>query len=509
MSWIKSVTAGLHRLGQDRSGAAAVLVAVSLLPLSVATVGALDLERGVAAKSQLQDALDAAALAASRATPNDAALLQTIGAQALARNLGPSPALELQSAGVFSFGDKGSVVADASATIDTVLAQALMGHPLTVAAHAEVARSDIQLEIALALDNTGSMAQSGKIQALRAAAGSFIDTLSAAAEQRGDPEAVKISLVPFSQTVRVDPSYRNAAWIDAKGQAPINDELFDQHVQRLKLFDQLGVAWAGCLESRAAPYDVQDTPPSNGEAATLFTPYFAPDEPDIGYTVNNYLPDQTNDSDWKVRERYARKYKVKASGVSNAFGPNANCQLQPIRRLSSDYAALKADVASMVAVGDTNIPIGLVWAWHTLSPNAPFADGASYSDSRHKKIAVLMTDGYNQFTYFPTANQSLYSGAGYVWQGRILQASGARLTGGSNDLRTAAMDSRLGLLCSNMKATGIEIFAVAVGVLPEHQAALQACASDADHYYDVANAAGIGAAFQGIAAQIVNLHLSR
>ncbi|MDB5446642.1 MAG: hypothetical protein JWQ97_1959 [Phenylobacterium sp.] len=506
MSWIKS---RLRRFRRDERGAAAVLLALSLLPLSLATIGALDLQRGLSAKAQLQDALDAAALAASRATATDLQLLQDTGSRVLVRNLGPAPALTLSGPGAFVLGARGAVLADASATVDTVLAEAVMGHPLTVSAHAEVARSDIHLEIALALDNTGSMALSGKIQALRAAAAGFVDTLSAAAQRSADPNAVRISLVPFGQTVRVDASYRSASWIDAKGHAPINDEIFDKNnIGRFDLFHALGTPWGGCLESRRAPYDVQDTPPSNGDAASLFTPYFAPDEPDIGNTRNNYLPDVTQDPSWLVRERYTGKY-VKTGGLDTNHGPNAYCSLQTMRRLTTDYAALKSDIASMTAVGDTNIPMGLVWAWHTLSPNAPFADGAPYGDAKYKKIVVLMTDGYNQFTSFPTVNDSLYSGAGFIWQGRIWQTNGARLTGGSDALRTAAMDSRLTLLCQNMKAAGVEIFAIAVMVAPEHTATLQGCATAADHYYDVANAAGMDAAFTGIAEQIVNLHLSR
>ena len=36
-------------------------------------------------------------------------------------------------------------------------------------------------------------------------------------------------------------------------------------------------------------------------------------------------------------------------------------------------AEVKAKLNSMVAVGDTNIPMGLMWGWHTILPNAPFS----------------------------------------------------------------------------------------------------------------------------------------
>jgi Flp pilus assembly protein TadG len=503
---------GRRRLAQDEQGAVAVLLALSLLPLSLAAVGAVDLTRALSARGQLQDSLDAAALAGARSSPTDAEALQAIGARVLARNLGPTPDLALSGSAQFVVGEKGTVIADAAATVDTVLAQYVLGRPVRVAAHSEVARGDLKLEIAMVLDNTGSMA-GGKINSLRVAAANFVDTMAAAAAKRADSaDAVKISLVPFSQTVRIDPSYRTASWIDQDGGSPINDEIFNSPAKRLELFDRLGVGWAGCLESRGAPYDVSDTPPrddgTSAGRATLFTPYFAPDEPDLPGAANNYLVDDIGGSDWLARQGSTTKY-VPTAGLNSQSGPNASCTLQPLRRLTSDYRAVKGDIAGMNAIGDTNIPFGLVWGWHTLSPHAPFADGAAYTQVRTKKIAVVMTDGFNQFTAAPNPNGSQYSGSGYVWQGRVKKKDGTKLKGGSAAERTAAMDSRLSLLCENMKAAGVDIYTVGVQVAASHTGVLRACATHPDQYHDVANGSGMNVAFQAIAAQINNLHLSR
>src|SRR5262249_18405569 len=69
-----------------------------------------------------------------------------------------------------------------------------------------------KLRVALALDNTGSMADDGKMTALKGGAKSLIDTLSATATNNGD---VYISIVPFANEVNMGTSaYKNSGFID-------------------------------------------------------------------------------------------------------------------------------------------------------------------------------------------------------------------------------------------------------------------------------------------------------
>jgi hypothetical protein len=163
--------------------------------------------------------------------------------------------------------------------------------------------------------------------------------------------------------------------------------------------------------------------------------------------------------------------------------------------------------------GETNIPNGLMWGWHTLSPNAPFADGVPYLTPKHKKIVVLMTDGENTMSTVGGNDNSTYSAAGYIWQGRFLKADGTPLTSlySTASDRTSAMDSRLQKLCTNMKtpSVDIEIYAVGVGVTSSSKTLLQSCASGADHYFDVKAGSDLTATFESIANQISQLHLSK
>jgi Flp pilus assembly protein TadG len=506
----------VKRLWRDDQGAVALTLALSLVPLSIAALGAVDLSRALAAKSQLQDALDAAALAALRASANDATLLQTAGTEMLRQNLGAAPPFTVTAGPTFAYGPAGEVIADAHASVETTLLGLASGNRLDVAAHSEIVRSDVKLEIAMVLDNTGSMHDDGKIGYLITAASNFVDTMAKAAAERRDADAVRISLVPFSNTVRLDPNvYGSATWVDQKGASPINQgvaprgwKLFDKKISRFTLFKNLGSSWAGCVETRTGDYDVYDSPPTTKDRASLITPFFAPDEDDTLQFGNNYVHDPST-GDWIARQSNTAKYTTinTSKPLTTDSGPNAGCALEPLMPLTTAFASLKSAISGMTPIGDTNIPMGLVWGWHTLSPGGPFTGASAYDDPKHSKIVVLMSDGRNQFTAAGGAhgaNMTAYEGLGYVWQERI-----PGLIDG-DQLNSAALNARMALVCSHMKEKRIEIYTVAVEGRDVYDTGpLKDCATDADHFYDVSNGAGLNAAFQAIAGQIANMHLAR
>lgn len=518
LRWLRSAL-------RDNRANVAVTVALSLAPLSLAALGALDIARATAAKLVLQDALDAATLATAKSTASDATQLQTTGDRILHQNLVLDSSVTLAS-DMFVFGTGGTVVANASAAVRPLVIGFITGGNIIVGAHTEVKRAGYELEIALVLDNTGSM-QGTKLKNLKTAAGNFIDTMAKAAAQTTDPNAVKISLVPFSQSVRVDSSYASATWLDVNGASTANNALFPddngapQQTRRFDLFNQLGITWAGCVEMRKPPYDIDDTAPDS-TAEALVVPYFAPDEPDNsdsngqGYS-NNYIKDKSGHTNQRGAQSDTAKYKNASVNAWSSRGPNNGCDMQALQRLTTNWTALKSAISSMKATGQTNIPLGMAWGWHTLSPNTPFADGVAYGTPKHKKIVILMTDGENTMFNAPNmgstptnANVTDYNGAGYLWEGRLLNpTTGQPLVSGTEADRTAALDDRLQKLCANMKAKDIEIYTLRVEVTNGTSTVLQSCASGADHYFDVKNSASLDAIFQQIANGIASLHLSK
>lgn len=501
---IRAARARLNGFGADRRGAIAVQAAFVGMPMVVLTMGAVDIANASAAKTRLQDALDAATLTAARSSQFTDAGLQSVGSQALTANMTGAQATVTSS----SFtADASKVIASAQARVVPMVAGIWLQGDMVVGAKSEVTRSVNKIELALVLDTTGSM-KGSKLSNLKTASKNLIDTLSAAAERSVETDPVKIAIAPFSMTVKVGTAYRHSGWIDQNGAAPINNQIFSSAANRFTLLDQMGVSWGGCVESRAAPYDVQDTAPSTGTPATLFTPYFAPDEPSSGGTYyNSYLPDVTNSSNWQTRQGYVAKYNraPTATGTNSStgytYGPNSGCQLSPITRLSDDWNGLKSAIDAMVAVGDTNIPLGLMWGWHLLSPNAPFADGRPYGAEKSKKIVVLMTDGENTMGSTSNNNASLYNSLGYIWQNRL------GITSGSTAQRKAAMDGRLTTLCANMKAQDIVIYTVRVEVTSGDSSVLRGCASSNDKFYDVQDASQLNAVFNAIAGSIENLRI--
>lgn len=519
----RSRFATLRRLVRplDNRGNVAVVAALAMGPICVAGLGAMDLARVTSAKSQLQDALDAAALAAARTNATTPEELKAAGDRYLKQNLKALSSDFALASSTFTFGESGQVIASATLRVTPFVAGLVTGGAMDVGASAEVVRADQKVEIALVLDTTGSMTEGTKLADMKKAAKSFITFMEGVAAKAVEPDAIKISLVPFANTVRVDESaYRYSMWVDQSGTSPINNEIFttssgNQFANRFSLFSALGTGWGGCMEMRQAPYDVQDTPPTSG--ATLYTPYFAPDEPDSqtsGYGrdyQNDYVPDNTSSTNWRVRQGMINKYGgKKKGGMSTGFGPNKGCGVSKMMRLTTNYSSLRTAIDALSASGNTNIPIGMSWGWNTLAPHAPFADGVPYNEKGHKKVLVLMTDGENTMDQRDTPNDGNYAGTGYIWQGRVLKANGAPLQQGATSAeRTAALDSRLALVCENMKAKGIEIYTIRVEVDTGSSALLKTCATADDYYYDVKSSSTLTTVFESIAGQIAALHLSR
>jgi len=500
-------------------------VAISFAVLAPMALGIFDVFTMTEQHGKLQDALDAATLYAARSPVYTTPDVDAIGDKALTANLQMIHGAALMSSDFSLQGSK--VVASASVQLPA-FAPMVFGHqPVTV--HSEVQRAVDRLEVALVLDNTGSMANNNKLTTLQADAKQLVDKLVTASQASTDPTPLKISLVPFSQTVRVvntqslsGANYDTAthtgpgipSWIDPQGTAHANAgatvDTFDVKTDRLTMMRNTGVSWNGCVESRMPPYDISDTPPDSATPATMFVPYFAPDEPG-NKNSNTYTNDYLNDlisTGWKPQEQNHSKYNTTPRSGTNsagyAYGPNAGCSLQPMIRLTTDFTSIKTAIDGMTAVGETNIPMGLVWGWHSLSPYAPLADGQSYGSQHLRKIIILMTDGQNTFTNSNGNNKSMYDGLGYIWQNMLVGATSSS----SDSQRTTAMDNRLAALCTAIKGKDIHIYTVRIEFTSGSPTLLQNCATTPGDFYDVASVSDLGKAFDAIAGSISNLRIS-
>lgn len=506
--WISRSLRALARALGDRRGAVSPIFGLLIIPITVAVGASIDVGRAVSARNNLQDAVDSTALALAH-QPNSTPLatLQSdaqawLSADISNHDLGPLTVSVTPSAGQISV--------SATSHVTTTVAAIAGVNSIPVSATSTVKWGQSHVELALVLDNTGSMAQNNKLPTLISAATSLVDTLSSTAGT--DPAALKISVVPFSMTVNIGSGYQSASWMTGVLPSAYGADIFNTaNTNRFTLFSQMRKSWGGCVESRPAPYDVQDTAPDSSNPATLFVPYFAPDEPDTGGFYNNYISDGTSGG-WQQRQGAVAKYNnaTPKSGTNSstgyAYGPNAGCALTSLLRLtdnSNQMSEVKSKLNQMVAVGDTNIAMGLMWGWHTLSPNAPFADGTAYNTTGVMKIVVLLTDGWDQNTVNSDSDTSFYSGDGYVWQNRV---SGLNTT--SQNSRNAALDARMSQVCANMKADNILIYTVRIDVSGVAPTVLQNCASAPSDFFDVPNVPDLPGVFANIAGDISRLRIS-
>ena len=303
---------GVNRFLSDARGAVApmfgVLFAFALLPLGGA---AIDLSRVLTSKSDLQDSLDATALALGKMPLNStqeqlqAAADKWMKNNAHDQNL-TDPHVTVKATYADNTTTMSKVELTATAAVISIFNGSIGGVQFgqyPVGARTTTSWGLQRVEVALVLDNTGSMMESDgsgstKSATLKQAAKDLIDALAGTATSSGDPNVFKIGMVPFATYVNVGAA-NQGAWIT--GTSPYDNDIFSAPTDRFALFAKLGTTWAGCVESRPMPYDIQDATPSPGDPKSMFVPYFAPDEPDDTYTdsagqvwdqySNSYLPD--------------------------------------------------------------------------------------------------------------------------------------------------------------------------------------------------------------------------
>ena len=204
----------LRRLASDARGNVAMLFGLSLPVLILMTVGGVDIHRASTVRVNLQDALDAATLAAARSPYTEDEDLQVVGLAALRANLKAYPdIILLEEETTFSLNDDAVVVASSRVNVKTLVANIFlppygkfMDDYLPVGAHSEVNRSSKNLEVALVLDITGSMAGS-RITAMKAAARDLVDLV---VQDVQTPYYTRMSVVPYSIGVNMG-SWANAA----------------------------------------------------------------------------------------------------------------------------------------------------------------------------------------------------------------------------------------------------------------------------------------------------------
>jgi Flp pilus assembly protein TadG len=531
------------RLATDERGVTAVIFSILFSALFFVIAVSLDFMGATREQQRQQSAIDAAALAGSHylGLENE----DTEGPEAARRffqeNMGAGSTAEIE---VSLDGAEGKLEARADNKYLTKLMKAILPVQLRkeavdIGVRSKVVKGD-RVEVAMALDNSGSMSGT-KIAALKQAAKDAIGILFSGAEMAED---VKVGLVPFAASVNVGTSFRGSNWLYSGPEENVAFPLFAGVAtkSRFDVLDDMSQSWAGCVEARQAPYDTNDTVVDASNVGTMFLPMFAPDEPDDGNAVNagygtgdypnNYISDYAGSCPapeqvciaWRTRNgsRTCRTYGPAPMAVADAqkrvckyqnaspssfegsaSGPNQSCTTPAITPLTSDRTTLDTRIDNLVANGNTNISEGTAWAWRVLSPTAPFTEGRSYTDRSSKKILIVMTDGDNMFQARSNHNASVYAAYGYGSQDRL---SAAHTAADFN----AGLNSKTLSVCSNAKRAGIVVYTVAFGteISTTGLELLQDCATSQRHAYIASDETALINTFQNMAREISRLRVA-
>lgn len=466
------------RFGRDQAGMTLPLLGASLFVLAGFAGVATDVARQQLVQARLSYALDAAGLAAG--TTVSTTNLTAEATKYLNANF-PAGYMEATAPSLSATTSNNNMVINltASTTMPTTFMGIFGINQLTVTATSQITRATSGLELVMVLDNTGSMASSGKLTALKSAATSLVNILFGTSES---VPKLWIGLVPFSQAVNIGTTY--TSWMDTSYTSSLNWG---------------PTSWAGCVDAHEANgRDTTDDPPS----VEKFKPYYAPSTDNRPYPYNSYT--YLNINKWVTQRDYFGNPTQYASGIGSTLGPNAYCP-QKLLPMTANKTTILTAVNSMQALGNTHIDLGLGWGWRMLSPRWRGLWGGDmdanglpldYGTKHMNKAAIILTDGAN------TMDNYYYTGYGFLSDGRL----------GTTNSSTAVtqLNTRMTNLCTSMKEKGIYVYTIALGNPGTSiQNLMKSCATNENYYFNSPSASELEQIFNAIADSLSNLRVSK
>src|SRR5215470_619735 len=433
-----------------KAGNVILTFALSFIPMVGMVGAAVDYSRGNSAKAAMQQAIDATGLILSK---DASTMLQTAlndKATNIFKTLVNRPEIvNIVVTPVLSNPSEGSFLLQIAATgmVDTTFTKILGKDHLDLSVNTEIRWGMKKLELALVLDNTGSMAQSSKMTELKkallnvkdvngATADGLLMTLKNAAKQAGD---VRISVIPFDIAVRIGTTYKNDTWLEwtkewgsCSSSSYVTKADCTAHSKTWTTSNSSSNNWTGCVLDRDKDNDVADTTPVVGTGSTLF--------PTTKYPSCTGL--------------------VEALPLTDIWG--------------SGYQTLYDKINSMQPNQNTNVTIGLAWGWHSLTSNLPWTQALDPKPDLDKVI-ILLTDGDNTQNRFSTTQTQI-------------------------DTRTTAA-------CDAVRAANIKLYTIRV--IDGNASLLKSCATKTSMYFEVSQASQLSPVFAAIAQDLANLRIAK
>jgi Flp pilus assembly protein TadG len=447
---------------KSRDGNVAVILALAAIP-TVSIMGmAIDYTRAVSARSAMQEAADATSLMLAQDAANLTAAQLTTQAQTYFNALYTASAasgvtgVSVAATYTANSGSGSTVLVTTSANLPTDFMKIAGFSQMTVNTTSTATWGNTKLRVALALDNTGSMADAGKMTALQGGANSLIDTLSATATNNGD---VYISIVPFATGVNMGASaYKNSGYIDWSNWSPNGST---EAGMTCGGGGGGGGGWGGGGWGGWGGGGSQTCGSSNN--TSLWNGCVM----DRG---NQAAPASTNDDTTST---------APTSGTTLFPADQSPYCPQALNTLSYDWTALKQVVNGMSPNGYTNQAIGLQHAWLTLLQQAPYNAPAESTSYNYVHAIILLSDGLNNTDRWYSNDQT-------------------------------DVDARQKMLCDNIKAAGVTIYSIQVNTDGEAQSSVLAyCASGSSNFFYLTSATQVLSTFSTIGTKLSKLRISK
>lgn len=461
----------VKQFGTAAEGSVAIIFSVAAIAVLMIAGVAIDYGRGVAMQSKMQAAADAGVLAAVReATLNSnkpVGQLKTVAREYFDDNLTAAGSISITKFALQEAGEGYRLEVSGKMQTSLMAVAGFNQLDLDVAAQAETGPGR-PLEVALALDNTGSMSGT-KMTALKDSAHLLVDKLL---EDTPDPRSrTKVALVPFNKYVNVGLANRNAPWISVPDDtSETGESCWNTYPNK-----------SGCTTQTSTCYN--DGVPYSCQRQSC-TSYGDPVEQCQEVTTTQTWRGCVGSRDYPLNVRDESYNFTPVPGLLNYW-----CS-KPITPLTDDKSVISSGIDAMSASSSTYIPAGLTWAWRVLTKPQPYNEGKTQVEVRDEggiKAVVLMTDGAN--TMYPSYPKHYSLSAG-------TEPTVA------NDLTAE--------LCTNIKTEEITIYTVAFEITDTTiKDLLRDCATQTSYYYDADNPTELSNAFEAIAGQLAQLKLTK
>lgn len=459
ISLLRRIVRSASAFRKADDGNIAVILALAAIP-TVSVMGmAIDYTRAVSARSAMQEAADATALMLAQDASTLTAAQLTSKAQtyfaALYTASSTSGVTGVSVAATYTAntGSGSTVLVTSSANLPTDFMKVAGFTQMTINTSSTATWGNTKLRVALALDNTGSMADDGKMTALQGGAKSLIDTLSATAQSSGD---VYISIVPFANEVNMGTNaFKNSGYIDWTNWSTFGSNEEGYTCGASNTAASWSNNWTGTMRCGTANNTI-----SNWNGCVM----------DRG---NQAAPAATNDDQTST---------APGSGTTLFPADQSSYCPQAVQTMSYNWTTLKSVVDGMSPNGSTNQAVGLHHAWLTLQQTAPYSAPAESTSYNYVHAIILLSDGLN--------TQDRWYGNGFSTSTQV--------------------DDRQRTLCDNIKAAGVTIYSIQVNTAGDPQSSVLAyCASGSSNFFYLTSASQVLSTFSTIGTKLSKLRISR